>query len=236
MSKAQVRALAASAARCYHGAGRFPKHFARGKLIGDPVFAALLQEGLIPAGRMLDVGCGQGLLVAWMLAARRLHQDGGWPAGWAPPPQPETIRGIELVSRDVQWARQALGDHAEFEQGDMCTVDFGTVDTVVILDVLHYVDHAAQDDILRRVRAALPPGGVFLTRVGDADGGLPFRFSKLVDGLMFFARSGRLTKFHCRTPAQWRAALTRLGFGVETYPMDSGTPFANVLLVAKVES
>lgn len=235
MSAPFVRKLVDLAARPYRAAGRFPWYFARGKLRGDPAFAALLEKGLIPSGRLLDLGCGQGLLASWLLAARRMHRAGNWPPAWPEPPCLSSIRGIELVSRDVSWARQIFGKHAEFEQGDMCTVDFGTADTIVILDVLHYIDHADQDDILRRVRAALPPGGVFVTRVGDTEGGLPFRFSKLIDGLMFFARSGRMAKFHCRAPAQWREALARLGFSVEAYPMDQGTPFANVMLVGRVE-
>lgn len=234
MSASFVRNLVDLAARPYRAAGRFPWYFARGKLRGDPAFAALLEKGLIPSGRLLDLGCGQGLLASWLLAARRAHQAGNWPPAWPEPPRLSAIRGIELVSRDVSWARQVFGKHAEFELGDICTAEFGTADTIVILDVLHYIDPAAQDDILRRVRAALSPGGVFVTRVGDADGGLPFRFSKLVDGMMFLARSGRMTRFHCRPPAQWREALTRLGFSVEAYPMDKGTPFANVMLVAKL--
>lgn len=57
--------------------GRFAYHFARGKLGGDPVFLALLERGLLSdRARILDLGCGQGLLAAWLLAARRQFESG----------------------------------------------------------------------------------------------------------------------------------------------------------------
>ena len=53
---------------------------------------------------------------------------------------------------DLVAAAQALAAPAHFEQGDMRHVEYGQADAVVIMDVLHYVDVAAQD---RRLRAAV---------------------------------------------------------------------------------
>jgi hypothetical protein len=54
----------------YRAAGKFALHFARGKLGLDPVFLAMLERGLFPDNaRILDLGCGQGLLAAWLLSA-----------------------------------------------------------------------------------------------------------------------------------------------------------------------
>jgi hypothetical protein len=54
--------------------GRFAYHFSRGKLGGDCIFRELLQRGIFPnSGHYLDLGCGQGSLFAWLLAARRLY-------------------------------------------------------------------------------------------------------------------------------------------------------------------
>jgi len=147
------------------------------------------------------------------------------------------VRGIELMPRDVERARQAhaqLGSRAEFVQGDMCRTDFGQADVVVILDVLHYVSYAAQDDVLRRVRAALPAGGTLLLRVGDAAAGLPFHLSNWVDAVVTFVRGHRLSSLYCRPLKAWQNLLTDLGFVVEAVPMHQGTPFANILLVARL--
>ena len=66
-----MRALWSAASRPYLTAGRYPYHFARNKLRFDPVFVTLLRRGLIPdRARVIDLGYGQGLLAALLLAAR----------------------------------------------------------------------------------------------------------------------------------------------------------------------
>ncbi len=225
--------MVATAAEPYRAAGRFAWHFARGKLGGDPAFAGLLQHGLIPSqARILDLGCGQGLLAAWLCAAHAMCAAGKWPRDWPPAPEMAAFRGIELMPRDVRRARLAMPEKWVVEHGDIRTADFGQADVVVILDVLHYMDFAAQEDVLRRVRAALQPHGLLLLRVGDAAGGLRFRISNGVDFLAATARGHRLGRLYCRRLSQWIDALKDLGFTVKPLPMSQGTPFANVLLVA----
>ena len=226
------------AATRYRAAGRFAYDFARGKLAGDPVFTGLLKHGLVPDNaRILDIGCGQGLLASWLHAAHTLHAAGDWPGQWPVAPKPRSVYGIELMPRDVARARAALHDVRDkvmFTEGDMCTTDFDKADVVVILDVLHYVNMAAQDDVLRRVRDALAPRGTLLLRVGDANAGLPFKVSQWVDHVVIFVRSHRHVRLYCRPLSAWKSALSELGFEVTPMPMHQGTPFANVLLVAKL--
>jgi SAM-dependent methyltransferase len=223
-----------AAAAPYRDSGRFAWYFARGKLMGDPAFAGLLRLGLIPpAARVLDLGSGQGLLASWLLAAQQQHARGDWPQGWPAAPQATVLQGIELMPRDVDRARAALGNTATFIQGDICQAEFSPSDTVVILDVLHYITLQAQDAVLRRACDALAPGGVLLLRVGDAAGGLRFRISNWVDFIVTRMRGHATTQLYCRTLTDWMQALQQLGFSVEAIPMSQGTPFANVLLVAR---
>jgi SAM-dependent methyltransferase len=234
-----IAALVERAAGRYWPSGRFAWHFARGKLGRDPVFAGLLRHGLIPdQARILDIGCGQGLLASWLLSAHAMYERRNeaiaWPEEWPPAPATRSIHGIELMARDVEWARYALGASASFAVGDIRTEPFGNVNAVVILDVLHYVDFAAQDDILRRVRDALTPEGTLILRIGDAAGGWPFTVSVWVDHVVTFVRGHRNCRFYYRSVADWKKALTALGFVVETLPMNKGTPFSNILLVARL--
>src|SRR5512143_3769410 len=151
----------------YRPAGRFAWHFARGKLGGDPVFAGLLELGAIANGtRLLDLGCGQGLLASWLHSARQLYDVGQWHSAWPEPPRLASYRGIELMPSDVQRASVIAADNVEFVQGDIRTADFGKVDTVVILDVLHYINPEDQEQVLRRVREALLPSGKLVLRIG----------------------------------------------------------------------
>lgn len=227
-------ALIDAAAVPYRQAGHFAWHFARGKIRSDPAFMGLLRRGLItPGTRVLDLGCGQGLLASTLLAAASLHARGHWPADWPAAPSGVQVRGIELMHRDVERAQRAIGSLAVIEEGDIRAMPFGAADAVVILDVLHYIPREDQDAVLARVRAALTSGGTLLLRVGDASAGLRFRVSNWVDRVVTMARGHRLEKLHCRPLEEWIATLGKLGFRVEAVPMSEGTPFANVLLVGR---
>ena len=76
-----VAALIDAASAPYWSTDLFAYYRARGKLRGDPAFTQILKEGLLlGAQRILDLGCGQGLLAAWLLAARSRNDEG--PHNW----------------------------------------------------------------------------------------------------------------------------------------------------------
>ncbi len=217
----------------YRSAGLFAYLFARGKLRADPVFRAMLELGLLGGrGHILDLGCGQGLLSAWLRAASLHYESGNWPAHWPAAPKPRSTRGIELMDRDVERARRALGAACDISQGDIRNAEFGSTDAVVILDVLHYMPEEDQIQVLQRVRAALPARGLLLLRIGDADAGLRFRCGQWIDKLVMFFRGHAWVTTHCRSVAQWSTLLRECGFDVSSAPMSRGTPFANVLMIA----
>jgi SAM-dependent methyltransferase len=228
-----IAALLDAACEPYRNAGLFAYYFARSKLRTDPVYRAILELGLLRGrARVLDLGCGQGLLASWLRAAERCYERGSWPPAWPPAPRALATRGIELKARDVARARSALGSVCEISQADIRSTAFGSVDAVVILDVLHYMSPQAQCEVLRRVRAALPPRGLLLLRVGDAGGGLRFRYGQWSDKLVMLLRGHAFVAQYCRSVAQWRELLLECGFDSEVRPMSQGTPFANVLLIA----
>jgi SAM-dependent methyltransferase len=225
----------------YRASGRFAWHFARGKLRADPAYRLILEQGLLAGcSRLVDLGAGQGLLAAWLLAARSAHALAGtgvWPQEWPAPPRFESYTGIEINPREVQRARQAfaLTDLARVRMmhADIRDADYGRPDAIVLLDVLHYSDFRAQERILGRARAALVPGGALLVRIGDAAGGHAFTLSKALDQSVALLRRGRWLPLHCRTLGNWQALLATLGFSTRTVALSRGTAFTNTMLIGK---
>lgn len=235
MSGDFYRALARRASRRYRASDRFARHFEFGKLTRDPVFRHVLEWGVVPpAARVVDLGCGQGVLAALFAACG--EEGTAWPAAWPPAPAPRSLHGIEIAARDVERARDAGGPGMRFDRDDIRTARFGTADAIVLLDVLHYLDREGQDRVLDRAREALAPGGVIVLRVADASRSLRFRITTAVDRLASRIRGRRLPPFHCRPLAAWRAELERRGLEVEARAMSAGTPFANTLLVARARA
>ncbi|MGQ0578284.1 MAG: methyltransferase [Betaproteobacteria bacterium] len=233
--QAEVRALLKTAARPYLAAGPYPYFFARGKLRYDPVFGSLLRRGSIADGaRVLDLGCGQGLLAAVLIAARRQYEVGAWPTGWSVPPSTTLLYGIELQERPASWARVALADRACVQTGDLSLAVLPDADAVFILDVLHYLDPEAQQRALERVAHALRAGGTLFLRVADITAGLRFRLTGTADLLIAMTQGEWVPLHHHRPLADWTALLHGFGFAVEAEPMSEGTPFANVLLTARL--
>lgn len=244
------RELHGGATAAYRASGRFGWHFARGKLGHDPAFRGIVSRGLVGAARprMLDIGSGQSLFANVLHTAGQMQRGGRWPAEWPPLPAPAHYTGIELMPRDVARAQAAVS-HIEPAPkilcGNMCAAELPSCDVVLILDVLHYVDLAAQEGVLVRVRDALRGGtaerapevpGRLLLRVGDVASRRGFAISQWVDRTVTRIRGHKVSPTWGRTLHDWAALLQRLGFAVQPFPMSEGTPFANVLLVADLKS
>lgn len=238
MQASLKKTLLTQACAPYRKTGISNYQWARGKLKHDPAFEGLLDHALLPDNaRVLDLGCGRGLLASWFLAAERLNHEGRWTDA-SRPPSGLSFRGVELVAPEVDCGMAALtplyGDRVKLEAGDMRQAETAGTDVVVILDVLHYVPYADQDCVLDKIRATLGSGGVFITRIGDAKAGLRFRISQIVDRFASFVQGHRLSRMWCRTLPEWVQALESRGFVVQTLPMSAGTPFANVMIVSRV--
>jgi 2-polyprenyl-3-methyl-5-hydroxy-6-metoxy-1,4-benzoquinol methylase len=109
----------------------------------------------IPAGsRLLDVGCGSGLLVGLLASVNRV----------------ELAVGFDSSAPAVAAARVALKnldpDQRQRVEVRMLSVEEpwpeGEFDVVTIVDVVHHIPRKFQRDVLRQAAAKLSPGGLLL--------------------------------------------------------------------------
>ena len=245
MSAKLVQRLVDEGSSMFRPAGTFAWRFARGKLGGDPLFTTLLRTGAIPdASCLVDLGCGQGLLAAWIHVARRAWNEKPeqWPSDWPMPAKVGTYLGIDRSAPDIQRAHQALPPFARSFKGDVRTLGptlLDRCDVATLFDVLHYLDPRAQEHLLTAVHSGLPPWGVLLLRVGDRSGSMRSRWSQIVDLVVCALRGHPHLRLHRRAVDEWVALLGRIGFVVDVLDdvrKNTTSGSGNVLLRASREA
>lgn len=231
---ASLSLLREEASRPFLSAGRAAWYYARSKFRWDPVYFALLRSGVLPdAGTLVDLGCGQGILLALLEAAKRQHARGDWPQGWPAPPARLALRGYDVRGRSIRAGTAALNGRASLECRDIRGLDIPPAAAIVALDVLYHLPRPEQEAVLASAARALQPGGVFIMRESNSGGGLAFRLQRCSE-YVAQAWHGRLApRLWYRDARQWRSLLERLGLTVTEQPMNGDTPFANVLFVAR---
>jgi SAM-dependent methyltransferase len=201
----------------YAQAPRADRYYVAGKLAFDPVFSLLAtQPG--DFGRVLDLGCGRGQLSAFLLELGRASQ----------------VTGIDSDPRKVEVARRAVPE-AELLVADAAAFELPVADTVLLVDLLHYLPREEQDALLSAGARALAPGGRLLVRELDGD---PSARSQITRLLEWFARKlgvnrGRAT--HYRPARELTSLLEKAGLACSIQGASDGTPFSNVLIVAATE-
>jgi SAM-dependent methyltransferase len=231
---ATLSLLLEEASRPFLRAGRAAWYYARGKFRWDPVYFALLRSGVLPdSGTLVDLGCGQGILLALLSAAREQYARGEWPPEWPAPPARLVMRGYDLRSRSIRAGSVALDGRAALECRDIRDLELPPASAIVILDVLYHLPHAEQERVLDAVARALQPGGLLVLRESDAGGGLAFRLQRCSEYVAQLWHGRVAPPLWYRNAPQWRALLEQRGLQVTAQPMNGDTPFANMLFVAR---
>jgi SAM-dependent methyltransferase len=206
--------------------------FARGKLRGDPLYRTVLTECRLPSGGILvDVGCGQGLMLALLAECQAAWRAGTWSSSWPPPPVFDRLVGIETRRRVAAIARQALDEAAAIVEGDARTHVPDGSRVVLFFDVLHMMPAADQEQLLASTANVLEPGGMILIREPDAGSGWRFLAVRAGNTAKAVLTGNWRQTLHFRTVEEWTVCFARLGFRVDVRGTSVGTPFANVLFV-----
>ncbi len=208
-------------ARPYLEAGLLHWEFVRGKLRLDPVYFGLTALGVLPAtGRVVDLGCGRGIMLALLAATQSGRAN-------------RELVGIDASRRAIRIARVGVPPHVHLEVGDLAEAGIPRSAAILLLDVLHYLPLADQDQVLERAAAALEPTGTLLIREADQSATVRFMVTSAAERARAFLRGHFGQQFTYRPLTDLVVTLEKLGLVVSCRPMDLGTPFRNALITAR---
>ena len=215
VTKQQLQEIAS---RC---AQRWDFYYTKSKLGTDPVYAAVVQELKDSTLPVLDIGCGMGLLAHYLRAAG-LHM---------------AVEGFDFDARKIRSAEQMATagslQNVKFTCGDARSGLDSFAGNVVILDVLQYLDRAAQDELLTDACSRVAPGGKFIIRTGLEDNSWRYKVTVAGDLLAKATRWMKAAPVVYPTAESLTRVFTACGLSVRIQPLWGGTPFNNHLVVAE---
>jgi 2-polyprenyl-3-methyl-5-hydroxy-6-metoxy-1,4-benzoquinol methylase len=203
--------------------GRLPtpflRHYARNKMIFDPVYAAVEERLRGQTHPLFDLGCGVGLLPFYLRELGLTFPVAGI----------DHDEGKIAVARDIAVRNYGALD---FRTGDArAAIPAGR--NVTAIDVLHYFKDEEQDAIVESIAAAIPPGGVAIVRDCVRDGSLRYRLTVIQESFSRLIRWLKAERLNFATRETIVGPFERRGFTVETKPMWGLLPYNNYLFVFK---
>lgn len=170
-------------------------------------------ESEVPSGRILDVGCGYGLLSHYLALTDSRRR----------------VTGIEYDPVLVARARQTVlpGERLDFAGGDARAMPLPPCDAVVLCDLLHHLPARGQEHILREAAAALVPGGQIVVKDIEAESTFWYFWN------LFHDRVLRLSgPTHHRTARAWADFLSSCGLSVSVVRHFRHLLYHHIIVVA----
>ena len=194
----------------------------RGRFRTCPV--AVIDAEVPRSGRVLEVGCGHGLISAYL--ALSSHD--------------RAVTGVDIDARKIAVASHAQSHvdphatHLDFHHEASGDVPEGPWDAIVIVDVLYLLDKPAEFALLDACVERLAPGGVLVIKETDVAPRWKHWVAKtqeVVATKILRITEGSSLSF---TPiAQIAAHLRTLGLEATTRPVDKGYLHPHALVVAR---
>lgn len=175
-----------------------------------------LIESCIPRkGRILDFGCGYGML-------------GNFLAVKSPA---RTVVGVDLNPDRVAVAQRTVGarKNVRFHLGDVESLATSPFDGAVMTDVLHHIEDRGVEILLRKVCTCIGESGLLAVLDVDRRPFWKFCTTYAIDSLL-----NPTDRLHYRPVRRIEEMLENSGMQVErVIPADGGLPLADVLLLCR---
>lgn len=196
---------------------RFTSIFSRIRFWDAPFFEL---KKIVPlTGNILDLGCGDGLLINYLA----LHST------------KRNLIGVELNKTRLRQADKGL-PNTKFVYGDVLKKKDLKADVVLMIHLLHHLKSLkAQEKLIQGVYLKLKKGGQLIIAEVDRKPYWKYVISWLTDAfivpILFEKRLWNFA-FYYRTRWEWTNLFKQIGFKVKVSLAHSGKPFSHIILVA----
>lgn len=191
--------------------------YARGKLGSDPICDQLVALGRAreTLGDVVDIGCGRGQMAVMLLEAKVAVR----------------VTGVDWDEPKLEAARAACKDlAASFEKFDVREVSPPACDTLLLIDVLHYLTDKQQIDVLERCLHSARK--CVVVRELDPDRGWRSATTRAQEAVTTFFGYNVGERVRVLPISSFTGPLERAGFSVRVEPSWGKTPFSNVAIIA----
>ncbi len=200
--------------------GHWNKHYTKSKLKTDPLYSGVYEELQGREFKLLDIGCGMGILAMYLRERAYLNAVTGF-----------DYDPRKIVDGNVMLLKGSYAD-IELSQGD-ARVDLPQHEgDVTILDILQFFEEAEQRSLLHQAAKRVAPGGKLIVRSGLREENMRFFITWLADVFAKCTFWMKAAPTHYPTADLFKTTLEAEGFTVDIRPFWGKTPFNNYLIVA----
>ena len=182
-------------------------------------------ERAVPrAGRVLEFGCGHGLLSNYLALASSERE----------------VKGVDIDAHKIALAQRAANSlrsgeaNVRFEHVERGSFADGRWDSILVADVLYLLDPANRRALFREMVRHLAPGGAVIVKEIDTHPRWKFTINRVQEWLA--TRVFRITQgatLDYEPAAALAAELEALGLETEVQRIDRGFPHPHVLIVGR---
>lgn len=178
-----------------------------------------------PTGRIVDVGCGHGLLALHLAAGSSSRE----------------VIGLDIDDAKLAAARAAAAVHPALDNVTFSSADrLGDLDgpaaAITVVDMLYLLDRVHQEALVQSLAQRLAPGGRLVIKEMAPTPRWKHRWMRAEE--IVATRVARITASNdgvlCFTaPAEMRRWMTEAGLEVDERAVDGGRPYPHHLVVGR---